>query len=428
MSYHYTKGDEEGGFDAINNNSIFNYSPLLNYWRRKSLRNIILVISITILLVYFIVSSATTPQYPGPKIKLTETFRETEYLDPSLPLYRVPNGTRYFRILPPSDDNPWPDHPTIAPLLIKSAHQKVELSTFKVPKEYFDASMKWFSDTSRKTWNVRNELRGEGIDFETGRPLMIKREDIYLGEGKIGEAFNLLGPPKDLPRVQLEVVDYDIEHQEQDTIRKEWVKKAFLHLWNNYKKSAFGNDELRPMTSSADNKFNGYGATIIDALDTLLIMDLKDEYLLCRDHVKQVDFTYLTPTDPSQYPKPSEHNLPPLDIFNSDINKPLNRVLISPTVIPTFETVIRYLGGLISAYDLSGDPLMKIRAIELGNWLLPSLGTLEGFPNRFYGIGQNPAGKSHGKTILAEVGSLSLEFTRLTQISQDPIYYDAVSF
>jgi hypothetical protein len=34
--------------------------------------------------------------------------------------------------------------------------------------------------------------------------------------------------------------------------------------------------------------------------------------------------------------------------------------------IHAFETVIRYLGGLLSAYDLSGDELLKQRAEELG--------------------------------------------------------------
>lgn len=34
--------------------------------------------------------------------------------------------------------------------------------------------------------------------------------------------------------------------------------------------------------------------------------------------------------------------------------------------IHAFETVIRYLGGLLSAYDLSGDELMLKRAEELG--------------------------------------------------------------
>lgn len=95
--------------------------------------------------------------------------------------------------------------------------------------------------------------------------------------------------------------------------------------------------------------------------------------------------------------------------------------------IPLFETVIRYLGGLISAYDLSSDPLMLTRAVELGDWLLPSMGTQFGLAIGRYEMGTNPNGAGAGRSVLSEVGSLSLEFTRLSMISGDEVYYQAVS-
>lgn len=47
---------------------------------------------------------------------------------------------------------------------------------------------------------------------------------------------------------------------------------------------------------------------------------------------------------------------------------------------PFFETVIRYLGGLLSAYALSGEPTLLSRADNLGTLLLPAFKTPHGLP------------------------------------------------
>jgi len=48
-----------------------------------------------------------------------------------------------------------------------------------------------------------------------------------------------------------------------------------MFAWNNYKKYAWGMDELRPVSGRGTNWF-GVGLTIVDSLDTLYIMGLKD--------------------------------------------------------------------------------------------------------------------------------------------------------
>lgn len=48
--------------------------------------------------------------------------------------------------------------------------------------------------------------------------------------------------------------------------------------------------------------------------------------------------------------------------------------------VPFFETVIRYLGGLLSAYALSGEPILLARADDLGKALLPAFNTSSGMP------------------------------------------------
>jgi mannosyl-oligosaccharide alpha-1,2-mannosidase len=47
---------------------------------------------------------------------------------------------------------------------------------------------------------------------------------------------------------------------------------------------------------------------------------------------------------------------------------------------PFFETVIRYLGGALSAYAVSGEPVLLARADDLGRMLLPAFNTSSGMP------------------------------------------------
>jgi len=64
--------------------------------------------------------------------------------------------------------------------------------------------------------------------------------------------------------------------------RREKVKEAMLHAWNSYVKYAWGMDELQPQSKNGINSFGGLGATLVDSLDTLYIMGLKDEFQKAR--------------------------------------------------------------------------------------------------------------------------------------------------
>ena len=52
----------------------------------------------------------------------------------------------------------------------------------------------------------------------------------------------------------------------------------------------------------------------------------------------------------------------------------------SSKIISVFETTIRYLGGLLSAYDLSKKPLLLGKAIELGEMLYMAFDTPSRMP------------------------------------------------
>ncbi|KAL1915943.1 uncharacterized protein VTP21DRAFT_6331 [Calcarisporiella thermophila] len=128
-----------------------------------------------------------------------------------------------------------------------------------------------------------------------------------------------------------------------------------MHAWNGYKKYAYGHDELRPLSKRATDRFGGWACTLVDSLDTLFIMGMQAEFDRAVDVVKNLDF--------------SRVNVLPGD------EKGVKQVSV-------FETVIRHLGGLLSAYEMSGNKILLAKAEELGNFLLNAFHPKTGLPHR----------------------------------------------
>ena len=63
------------------------------------------------------------------------------------------------------------------------------------------------------------------------------------------------------------------------------------HAWNGYVKYAFGENELKPISMRGHSPVvfgkTKVGATIVDSLDTLYIVGLKDEFQQARDWVSE---------------------------------------------------------------------------------------------------------------------------------------------
>lgn len=99
------------------------------------------------------------------------------------------------------------------------------------------------------------------------------------------------------------------------------------------------------------------------------------------------------------------------------------------TACNMFETTIRHLGGLLAAYELSQKGVLPLKAIKLGDMLYVGFDTPNRMPVFWLDFEKAKFGglvaDSHASS--AAAASLSLEFTRLSQITGDPKYYDAVS-
>ncbi|ETI20871.1 hypothetical protein G647_07214 [Cladophialophora carrionii CBS 160.54] len=175
--------------------------------------------------------------------------------------------------------------------------------------------------------------------------------------------------------------------------RLEIIKEAMVHSWRGYRENAWLQDELAPVTGGSRKTLGGWAVTLVDALDTLWLMGMTAEFDEAVAAVADIDFTTAT-------------------------QLPIN----------VFETTIRYLGGLIGAYDVSGGryPILLDKARELGDMLYEAFDTQNHMPvTKWSKIGPGIEAPN-AQTLIAELGTLSLEFTRLTQLTGDPRYYDAV--
>ncbi|XP_043326333.1 endoplasmic reticulum mannosyl-oligosaccharide 1,2-alpha-mannosidase [Cervus canadensis] len=166
--------------------------------------------------------------------------------------------------------------------------------------------------------------------------------------------------------------------------RQKAVVDAFLHAWAGYRKFAWGHDELKPLTRSFSEWF-GLGLTLIDALDTMWILGLKKEFQEARKWVSRK----------LRFQK------------NVDVN--------------LFESTIRILGGLLSAFHLSGDVLFLTKAEDFGNRLMPAFRTPSKIPYSFVNIGTGVAHPPRwtSDSTVAEVTSIQLEFRELSRLTGD---------
>lgn len=173
------------------------------------------------------------------------------------------------------------------------------------------------------------------------------------------------------------------------------VRELFQANWDSYRKFAWKKDALLPISGGSRDQFSGWAATLVDSLDTLWIMGLRDEFEEALEAVAEIDFG----------------------------NSTSDRVNI-------FETNIRYLGGLMAAYDLSQRKVLLHKAIELGDLIYAGFNTPNGMPVDFINFAAAKTGQGlevEERVVSASPGTLSLEMTRLSQITGDPKYYSAMS-
>ncbi|KAH7380823.1 glycoside hydrolase family 47 protein [Cadophora sp. MPI-SDFR-AT-0126] len=179
--------------------------------------------------------------------------------------------------------------------------------------------------------------------------------------------------------------------------RADAVKASFEFAWDGYKKYAFPNDELHPVSNGFSNSRNGWGASAVDAFSTALVMQIPDIVDTILEFIPTIDFDKTTDQ------------------------------------VSLFETTIRYLGGMLSGYDFLKGPLSNLnsndtatelvlkQAERLANNLAFAFDTPTGIPSN--NLIFSPQGTDGSTTNgIATIGTLVLEWVHLSDLSGNKTY------
>ncbi|KAN0117545.1 glycoside hydrolase family 47 protein [Hyaloscypha variabilis] len=181
-----------------------------------------------------------------------------------------------------------------------------------------------------------------------------------------------------------------------DRERADAVKAAFVHAWTGYKKYAFPHDELHPVSNSFSDSRNGWGASAIDAFSTACVMQIPDIVNTILDYIPTIDFDHTTEQ------------------------------------VSLFETTIRYMAGMLSGYDFLKGPLSNLaenatavdevlkQVQRLADNLAYAFNTPTGIPSNNLNFPNTTDGSTTNG--LAQIGSLVLEWTHLSDLTGDQKY------
>jgi mannosyl-oligosaccharide alpha-1,2-mannosidase len=166
------------------------------------------------------------------------------------------------------------------------------------------------------------------------------------------------------------------------------VRNEMRWAWGQYREHAWGKDQIKPISGEFESfplKNHHLGLSLIEALDTLWVMGLDDEFDEGVDWVKRnLDF----------------------DVDGE---------------VSVFETSIRLVGGLLSAWHVCGDPVLLAKARDCTDRLMPSFAASPlGIPHRFVNL--RTGALRDRITNPAETGTFIPEFGTLSRATGDDRY------
>jgi len=284
-----------------------------------------------------------------------------------------------------------------------------------------------------------------------------QEEEIYMKQWYLN---NMVDPSKVIPSMKPFVTmrikdEYHLSsllnnnhHNQQEkkshVHRRHSIRQSFMHAYHNYEKYAMGSDELKPLSKSmhnwAKNPHNQHlppnhyqmAMTLIDSLDTMFLMGMSSEFNRALEYLASESFPHCSILD-----------------WDGSV----------------FETTIRVIGGMLSAYEMATTtmsatttttattttmssvsasyamastaptfaPLIQnllTKAKEYADCLMPAFSSNTGLPYssiNFKSGEKRNYSWNHMSSILSEFGSVQLEFRKLSQLTRDAQYDEAVT-
>lgn len=129
--------------------------------------------------------------------------------------------------------------------------------------------------------------------------------------------------PENFPRIQKYPAPQDNEVERKTQLRRQRrIKRAFLHSWMAFKnRHSPTTDEIDPLTGKDKPAVFGWGATAIDAMDTMWMMNLTSEWKGAIEALKR-----------------------------------MNPERVANDTVDVHEVNVRMVGGLLSMWELTGKP------------------------------------------------------------------------
>ena len=148
------------------------------------------------------------------------------------------------------------------------------------------------------------------------------------GGGECNEAF--------LGGVSIYRLEYDNDNNSSSTHPS--IHFSFCYLFPcSYSAHAYGHDELLPMSDHFVDNNGRIGLTLIDSLDTLWYMGLKEE-------------------------------------FDKGVNWVIENLNLDSTdEVSIWEYGTKVLGGLLAAYELSGNELLLVKSVKVGDLIMDAI-------------------------------------------------------
>ncbi|KAH3744556.1 mannosyl-oligosaccharide 1,2-alpha-mannosidase IB [Pelomyxa schiedti] len=170
--------------------------------------------------------------------------------------------------------------------------------------------------------------------------------------------------------------------------RRDSIKQAMKHSWEGYVQYGWGMDNMKTISEEGYNWLY-MNLTVVDAIDTLWIMGLTDEYNDARAVIESYGFA------PDKF-------------------------------ISLFDVTMRVIGGLLSAHSLTGDELFLSKAEELERRLLPAYDTPSKIPYNSINP-QSSKARPDLTTNLAQAGTCLMELYYLSHHTGDNTFSETAA-
>ncbi|KAF8923733.1 mannosyl-oligosaccharide alpha-1,2-mannosidase, partial [Haplosporangium bisporale] len=162
----------------------------------------------------------------------------------------------------------------------------------KNPPTLFD-----FMDKKKPKNNKNNKNKGKG-KIDPKPPRIVQKDPDYVAEPEARPVVPVEKQEPELPKIDIPKPITDNNNSKNNDnsplweSRKNRVKEAFQNSWSAYRRDAWGKDEYHPISKRGSNMIrNGQGFTIVDSLDTILLMGLDTEFQEAKAWVRdELDF------------------------------------------------------------------------------------------------------------------------------------------